>query len=107
MRITVTKDLGRYVRDRRRKLDLTQVQLATSAGVSRRWLSDLEAGKETADFGLVLRTLRALGVVVDLQPEERTGQVDLDALLDRYGTRPGDLADVDLTAESGDPGGSR
>jgi y4mF family transcriptional regulator len=98
VRIAATKELGRYIRDRRRELALTQVQLATSAKVSRRWLSDLETGKETADFGLVLRTLQALGVVVDLQPEERTSRVDLDALLDRYRTGPEELADVDLTA---------
>lgn len=107
MRITATQDLGRYVRDRRRKLDLTQVQLATRARVSRRWLSDLEAGKETADFGLVLRALRALDVVVDLQPAERTSPVDLDALLDRHRTRPRTFGDVDLTAVPGDSDGPR
>jgi transcriptional regulator with XRE-family HTH domain len=52
VRIAATRELGSYIRDRRRKLALTQHQLATNAGVSRRWLSDLEAGKETASAPL-------------------------------------------------------
>jgi hypothetical protein len=54
--------------------------------VSRRWLSDLEAGKPTAAVGLVLRTLQALELVVDLQLDEPApGQVDLDEHLRRLG----------------------
>jgi HTH-type transcriptional regulator/antitoxin HipB len=87
MRIASAQDLGHYVRERRRKLDLTQAQLASRAKVSRRWLSDLEAGKETAEFGLVLRTLHTLGVIVDVQPEEKTGQVGLDVFLNQYRDR--------------------
>jgi HTH-type transcriptional regulator / antitoxin HipB len=84
LRLGSARDLGSYVRERRRKLDLTQAQLAARARVSRRWLSDLEAGKESADFGLVLRTLHALGLVLDAVPEEETAPIDLDAHLDRY-----------------------
>jgi HTH-type transcriptional regulator / antitoxin HipB len=84
VRIENTTDLGAYVRERRRALGLTQEQLAGRARVSRRWLSDLEAGKETADVGLVLRTLRALGVVLDAQPMERLAPINLDELLAGY-----------------------
>jgi y4mF family transcriptional regulator len=87
MHIASAGDLGSYVRERRRKLNLTQAQLATRARVSRRWLSDLEAGKDSAEFGLVLRTLHALGVVMDVLPEERTGPVNLDEFLAGYRTR--------------------
>jgi y4mF family transcriptional regulator len=83
------QDLGGYLRECRRQAGVTQAQLAVSAKVSRRWLSDLEAGKATAEFGLVLRTLHALGIVVDLQPEARTASLDLDAVLDQYRTRGG------------------
>lgn len=69
MRIDNTKDLGVYVRERRRTLGLTQVQLARRALVSRRWLIDLEAGK-IADIELVLRTLRTLDVVLDARSAE-------------------------------------
>jgi HTH-type transcriptional regulator / antitoxin HipB len=60
----------------------TQAELAAAAGVSRRWLSDLEAGKTTAELSLILRTLDALGIGLDVQPVEPTpGDIDLDALL--------------------------
>lgn len=84
MRVANARDLGNCVRDRRRQLDLTQAELAVRAKVSRRWLSDLETGKETADFGLVLRTLHALALVVNVQPEEKLAPIDLDAVLARY-----------------------
>jgi y4mF family transcriptional regulator len=86
MRIQSPKDLAAYVRERRRALDLTQAQLAIRARVSRRWLSDLESGKETIDIGLVLRTLGALGVILDAVPVEQTTQISLDEVLARYGT---------------------
>lgn len=87
MRIGSPRDLGLYVRDRRRELGLTQAGLAAEARVSRRWLSDLEAGKETAEVGLVLRTLHALNLVLDAQPLETIprGGIDLDDLLRRLG----------------------
>lgn len=81
MRITDARDLGLYVRDRRRDLGMTQAELAEAAGVSRRWLLDLETGKETAHVGLVLRTLDALGLTLDVHPDVRPGDIDLDALL--------------------------
>src|SRR5437879_386915 len=87
VRITTTDDLGRYLRERRRNLGLTQSHLAARAKVSRRWLSDLEAGKQRAEFGLVIQTLHALGMIIDLQPEESTGQINLDDFLDQRRTR--------------------
>jgi HTH-type transcriptional regulator/antitoxin HipB len=87
LRIANAEDLGRYVKERRHKRGLTQAQLAANAKVSRRWLSDLEAGKERAEFGLVLRTLRALDVIIDLRPQEETGDFNLDDYLDKLKTR--------------------
>nr|MDT0665299.1 helix-turn-helix domain-containing protein [Micromonospora sp. DSM 115978] len=84
MRIDDSAGLGRYVRERRRDLGMTQASLAVDAGVSRRWLSDLESGKSTAEFGLVLRTLQALGLVLDAKPDLLDpGDIDLDDLLRR------------------------
>lgn len=91
LRIRNSRDLGLYVRDRRRALGMTQANLAAQARVSRRWLSDLEAGKETAEIGLVLRTVAALDLVLDAQPLEaipRSG-VDLDQLLRKLGGNNG------------------
>jgi y4mF family transcriptional regulator len=87
MRIARPRDLGLYVRDRRRDLAMTQADLASAAEVSRRWLSDLEAGKTTAQIGLILRTLHAIGLVLDAHPAEaEPGDVDLDELLQRHRT---------------------
>lgn len=85
MQIVNARDLGLVVRERRRRLGKTQAQLATAAAVSRRWLSDLERGKPTAEFGLVLRTLAALGLALFAEPDEvPPGAVDLDKHLERY-----------------------
>lgn len=82
MRIVNARDLAHYVRARRHELDMTQSRLAEAAGVSRRWLSGLEAGKPTAEIGLVLRVLNALGLVFDASPEpSRHGGVDLDDII--------------------------
>ncbi|MCA2214107.1 helix-turn-helix domain-containing protein [Jidongwangia harbinensis] len=62
MRIATARDLGLVIRQSRRDRGQTQAQLAAKAGVGRRRLSDLEAGKATAEVGLVLRTLHALGL---------------------------------------------
>jgi y4mF family transcriptional regulator len=82
MRLNNARDLGLYVRDRRRLLGLTQADLAASAQVSRRWLSDLEAGKPTAEVGLVFKVLHALDVALDASPNELgPDDIDLDAVL--------------------------
>lgn len=82
VRIASARALGLYVRDRRQQLGMTQVDLAAVAGVSRRWLVSLETGKPTAQIGLVLSTLDALGLALDAGGEYiEPGGVDLDALL--------------------------
>ena len=68
MRITRGRDVGRYLRDQRHAAGLTQAETARRAGVSRRWLSDLEGGKTTAEVGLVLHVVAALGMMVEIKP---------------------------------------
>ncbi|GAA2619323.1 helix-turn-helix domain-containing protein [Paractinoplanes durhamensis] len=87
MRIGNADDLGRYVRSRRGAARISQADLAIRAGVSRRWLSDLESGKPTAEIGLVFKILGALGLYLDCRPEP-TPQIDLDAFLDSLGGAP-------------------
>jgi HTH-type transcriptional regulator/antitoxin HipB len=72
--------MGNVIRQRRQDLDLSQAQLADAANVSRRWLLALETGKPTAQLDLVLRTLAALGLILDAHPEP-PGDVDLDELV--------------------------
>jgi y4mF family transcriptional regulator len=60
MRIKTVGTLGELVRDQRKQRGWSQTQLAEKAEVSRLWIGHLEKGKETVEFGLVLKTLRAL-----------------------------------------------
>jgi HTH-type transcriptional regulator/antitoxin HipB len=87
LRIGSARDLGSYVRDQRRTAGWSQTDLATRAAVSRRWLSDLEAGKPTVEVALVLRVCAALGQVLDVRPEPAT-DFDLDDYLKRFDGKP-------------------
>jgi len=57
MRIRTPLDLGLAIRDKRRKLKLSQNELARKAGVGRQWVVAIEHGKSRAELSLVLRTL--------------------------------------------------
>ncbi|HVC82913.1 MAG TPA: helix-turn-helix domain-containing protein [Chloroflexota bacterium] len=93
MRVRSIRDMAAAVRGRRTDLTLSQAELARRAGVSRKWISEFEAGKSTAEFGLVIRVLEELGLVLDLISGEDAAAtlpatvVDLDALLDQYRVR--------------------
>ena len=63
-KIKNTEDLGRVVREARKAQKLSQNDLAGMAGTGRRFIVDLEKGKETVQFGKVLRVLATLGVSV-------------------------------------------
>lgn len=56
------EDFGRLIRESRRRHGMNQTALAEAAGTGRRFISDLEAGKATAELGLVLAVCRALGL---------------------------------------------
>jgi transcriptional regulator with XRE-family HTH domain len=66
MQIRTPRDLGACVRGLRRQAGLSQAELASRAGVGRQWLVELEAGKRTAEVGLVLATLQAVGATLDI-----------------------------------------
>ena len=55
------KQLGKTIRDARRKLQLRQDELAGAANVGVRFIVDLEAGKPTAQLGKALAVLHTLG----------------------------------------------
>ena len=60
-------ELGARIRSRRKQVGLTQQQLADEAGVGLVFVSQIENGKETAEIGLVLKLLAALGLEVELR----------------------------------------
>jgi len=62
--IHTSQDLGRMVRDTRKRLKLTQPQLALAANVGVRFIVELEAGKSTLRLEHILRVLQALGGVL-------------------------------------------
>jgi transcriptional regulator with XRE-family HTH domain len=61
----VLKELGARLARRRIDANLTQARLAEEAGVSKRTLERLEAGRST-DFTMVVRVLRALALTEGL-----------------------------------------
>ncbi len=83
MRVASASDLGLAVRQERRRRRMSQTELCRVAEVSRRWLTDLEGGKATAEIGLVFRIVHALGMVIEVSPWN--SDLDLDDLLNAYG----------------------
>ena len=62
------KDLGKIVRDTRKKLGVTQKDLALTSGTGLRFVIDLEKGKETCQIGKALTILQTLGIKLALTP---------------------------------------
>ena len=91
MRAHSVADVAAAVRGRRLDLGLTQSELANDSGISRKWISEFEAGKARAEFGLVMRVIEALGLTLDLgegHSAAGTGRaVDLDDVIEEYETR--------------------
>lgn len=56
------QELGGLVKVRRKKLGLNQSELALACGTGRRFISDLENGKESCELGKTLRVLSGLGI---------------------------------------------
>jgi y4mF family transcriptional regulator len=62
------KDLGKIVRETRKKLGVTQKDLALTSGTGLRFVIDLEKGKETCQIGKALTILQTLGIKLVLTP---------------------------------------
>lgn len=60
-------DLGALIAQTRKARNYSQQELADISGVGRRFLSELEGGKPTAEIGKVLQVLTALGIDVELK----------------------------------------
>lgn len=91
MTIRSIHELAAAMRGRRTDLGMSQAELAKRARVSRKWIYEFEAGKPTAELGLLLRVLDALGLGIELAASEGTADaesaaVDLDAVIDEYRT---------------------
>jgi y4mF family transcriptional regulator len=63
--------LSGFLKDRRKKLRLTQHQLAEKAGVGLRFVRDLEQGKTTLRMDKVNQVLKLFGQELGPQPIDR------------------------------------
>ena len=65
MRYTAAQ-IGKLIRDTRKKLGVTQKDLALTSGTGMRFIIDLEKGKETCEIGKALAILNTLGIKITL-----------------------------------------
>ena len=63
------QELGRIVREERKRKGYTQSKHARFSGVGINFVSNLENGKETSELGKTLRVLQTLGM--DLSADSR------------------------------------
>ncbi len=89
MNIRSPLEVGLIIRERRRKLGMNQAELARRIGVGRHWVIAVERGKSRAELGLVLRTLVALDLTLEIKGREtlpvrqpEIPVVDIDAIID-------------------------
>ena len=66
--VTTVGQLGMEMRRVRLAAGLTQAVLAQRAGVSRRWLGQMERGHLRAETDKLMRVVRALGLSLQLGP---------------------------------------
>lgn len=60
------KTIGTLVRNKRKKLNITQAYLAAAANTGVRFISDLENGKPTIELGKVLHVLKTLNIKLEV-----------------------------------------
>lgn len=62
----VSHELGKIIRQERKSRNLTQTALGDLCGTSINFVSQIEAGKDTAHIGKVLRVLQILGIQLEI-----------------------------------------
>lgn len=73
IRAKTAGDMGRLIREHRKHRGMSQAELATAMGVSRKWIVDVERGKASVALDFVTRTFRVLGASLFITlPEEDT-----------------------------------
>jgi y4mF family transcriptional regulator len=72
VRYTV-QEIGQMIRESRKRLSVTQKDLALTSGTGLRFVVDLEKGKETCQIGKVLIVLQTLGIRIALTPPAVSG----------------------------------
>jgi HTH-type transcriptional regulator/antitoxin HipB len=62
-----SKEIGKIVKSTRKRLDVTQRNLAMTSGTGLRFIIELEQGKPTAQLEKVLTVLRTLGIELTIE----------------------------------------
>ena len=70
------QDIGKLIRETRKRLGVTQRDLALTSGTGLRFVIDLEKGKETCQIGKALTILNTLGIKVTLTPPPAPSKED-------------------------------
>ena len=65
MIITSEKNIGLLIKEKRKKINMTQKEAASIAGVGVRFLSELENGKPTLEIDKVLNVARIFGIDIE------------------------------------------
>ena len=65
MIITSVKHIGLLIKEKRKKINMTQKEAASIAGVEVRFLSELENGKPTLEIDQVLNVARLFGIDIE------------------------------------------
>lgn len=67
--VKTTQALGQLIKEARKSQGLTQAQLASVSGTGRRFVLDLESGKESCHLDKTLKVLTMLGFELYLHPK--------------------------------------
>jgi y4mF family transcriptional regulator len=67
MKIQDAESFGQAIRQQRRRLKVTQRDLAMTSGTGLRFIIDLEKGKPTCQLGKALEIVRALGLKLEIE----------------------------------------
>jgi HTH-type transcriptional regulator / antitoxin HipB len=62
------KQMGTLIRQTRKRLGVTQRDLALTSGTGMRFIIDLEKGKPTCEIGKALTVINTLGIRMTLTP---------------------------------------
>ncbi|ODU43399.1 type II toxin-antitoxin system Y4mF family antitoxin [uncultured Aquimonas sp.] len=71
--IRTAEDLGRLIREQRKRQGLRQTDLAAIIGASHVFVGDVEKGKPSVQLGRVLRLLDELGLELRLSVPDAEG----------------------------------
>jgi y4mF family transcriptional regulator len=82
MEVYSVRELAAVIRSLRREKGWTQAALAREAGVGREWVIHLEKARPGVELGLVMATLKALGVRLKIEPQTPVAaDIDLGRIL--------------------------